>query len=252
MFRRVALITFANVLVINQILLTNKQMICRHLTFTFHFYFSGILSEFLKRTTPPGCFPPANSSSRWCGIWWAAPPPTPWWSCCWRPPTGAAAGHFHLHISQGPACPDGVERTSTNHRWYHTPTPLTGCIKMLQPCRNSSLEFILISGSRFAILTPSFAFLLCGLEKNWVNFIWKWENIGTTITPLCFSKMCFHNGECALFFSTSLTWFSPRLKRFLPVSPAYLLVTATSPQTMQKLPSSPSLNDRPKCTAMEK
>ena len=57
MFRRVALITFANVLVINQILLTNKQMICRHLTFTFHFYFSGILSEFLKRTTPPGCFP---------------------------------------------------------------------------------------------------------------------------------------------------------------------------------------------------
>ena len=87
MFRRVALITFANVLVINQILLTNKQMICRHLTFTFHFYFSGILSEFLKRTTPPGCFPPANSSSRWCGIWWAAPPPTPWWSCCWRPPT---------------------------------------------------------------------------------------------------------------------------------------------------------------------
>ena len=35
MFRRVALITFANILVRNQILLKNKQMICRHLTFTF-------------------------------------------------------------------------------------------------------------------------------------------------------------------------------------------------------------------------
>ena len=35
MFWRVALITFANVLVKNQILLKNKQMICRHLTFTF-------------------------------------------------------------------------------------------------------------------------------------------------------------------------------------------------------------------------
>ena len=39
MFRLVALITFAILLVRNQILLINKQMIYRHLTFTFHFHF---------------------------------------------------------------------------------------------------------------------------------------------------------------------------------------------------------------------
>ena len=37
MFRRVALITFANVLVKNQILLKNKQMICRHFFVTLYF-----------------------------------------------------------------------------------------------------------------------------------------------------------------------------------------------------------------------
>ena len=106
---------------------------------------------------------------------------------------------------------------------------------MLQPWRNSSFEFILMSGSRLAILTPSFAFLLCGLEKNWINFIWKWAKIGTTIAPLCFSTICFHNGEFVLFFSTSLIWLAPRLKRFFPVSPAYVLVKPWSPQILQSI-----------------
>ena len=58
MFRRVALITFANLLVKNQILLKNKQMICRHLTFTFHFHFSGTSSqEFFKKNHPSGVLP---------------------------------------------------------------------------------------------------------------------------------------------------------------------------------------------------
>ena len=42
---------------------------------------------------------------------------------------------------------------------------LTGCIMMFVPCLNSSFEFILVFGSRCAILTPSFAFLLWALEK---------------------------------------------------------------------------------------
>ena len=34
------------------------------------------------------------------------------------------------------------------------------------PCLNSSFEFILVSGFRFEILTPSLAFLLCGLTNT--------------------------------------------------------------------------------------
>ena len=48
----------------------------------------------------------------------------------------------------------------------YTPTPLTGCMKMLVPSRNSSLEFIPVSGFRWTILTHSLAFLLCGFSKN--------------------------------------------------------------------------------------
>ena len=46
------------------------------------------------------------------------------------------------------------------------PTPLTGRIMILVPCLNSLHEFILLSGSRLAILTPSFAFLLWADLKN--------------------------------------------------------------------------------------
>ena len=92
---------------------------------------------------------------------------------------------------------------------------------MLVPCLNSSLEFILVSGLRFAILTPSFAFLLWALEKIPVSSILKCSNISTSILPPCFSLMCFQRGLSAAFFWTSATYSSPLLKRFLPDSPAY-------------------------------
>ena len=135
MFRLVALISFAILLVRNKILLMNKQMICRHLTFTFKEHPHRVF----KKDRPSGV--PSS-------------------------PKLLLSLHLHLRISQGPTCPDGVERTSTNIFLFHTPTPLKGCMKMLNPWRNSYFEFILMSGSRFAILTPTFAFLLCGLEKN--------------------------------------------------------------------------------------
>ena len=74
-----------------------------------------------------------------------------------------------------------------------------------------------------------------GPTQNWINFIWKWAKIGTTIAPLCFSTICFHNGEFVLFFSTSVIWLAPRLKRFFPVSPAYVLVKPCSPQILQSI-----------------
>ena len=48
----------------------------------------------------------------------------------------------------------------TRHSRLYSPTPLTGLIVMLVPCLNSSREFILVSGFRFEIRTPSLAFLL--------------------------------------------------------------------------------------------
>ena len=78
MFRLVALITFAILLVRNQILLINKQMICRHLTFTFHFHFphrvfkkehpSGVLpsSKLLLCTAPPPPYLSGPHLPRWC------------------------------------------------------------------------------------------------------------------------------------------------------------------------------------------
>ena len=78
MFRLVALITFAILLVRNQILLINKQMIYRHLTFTFHFHFphrvfkkehpSGVLPsrKLLLRTAPPPPYLSGPHLPRWC------------------------------------------------------------------------------------------------------------------------------------------------------------------------------------------
>ena len=57
MFRRVALITFASILVRNQILLKNKQMIFRHLTFTFHFHFPEHPLRVFKKNHPSGVLP---------------------------------------------------------------------------------------------------------------------------------------------------------------------------------------------------
>ena len=83
---------------------------------------------------------------------------------------------------------------------HHTPTPLVALIDMFVPWRNSSLEFILVSGFRCEILTPSFAFLLCGLKKIPVWVILKCSKIWNSILPWCLSWMCFHNGFSAAFF----------------------------------------------------
>ena len=71
----------------------------------------------------------------------------------------------------------------------HTPTPLIALIVILVPWRNSSLEFILVSGSRWEILTPSLAFLLCGLKKTPVWIISKCSNKSISILPSCFSMI---------------------------------------------------------------
>ena len=60
---------------------------------------------------------------------------------------------FHSRNAAAPSLPLFTLRLLSHTRHHHhtcnhTPTPLTGCIKMLQPCRNSSLEFIRMSGSR--------------------------------------------------------------------------------------------------------
>ena len=78
-----------------------------------------------------------------------------------------------------------VTHTSTSQ----TPTPLIALIIMLVPWRNSSLEFILVSGSRWEILTPSLAFLLCGLKKTPVWIISKCSNKSISILPSCFSMI---------------------------------------------------------------
>ena len=78
MFWRVALITFANVLVKNQILLKNKQMIFRHLTFTFHFHFPEHPLRVFKKNHPSGVL-----LSRKLLL-------------------SSSTPHLHLRISQGP------------------------------------------------------------------------------------------------------------------------------------------------------
>ena len=88
---------------------------------------------------------------------------------------------------------------------YISPTPLTTLRQILVPCLNSSFEFSLVAGSRWAILTPSWAFLLWGCLKYCTGFIVKCKNIGMSIFPPCFSIMCFHRGLSEIFFATSRT-----------------------------------------------
>ena len=103
----------------------------------------------------------------------------------------------------------------------YSPTPLTGLIMIFVPCLNSSLEFILVSGFRWEILTPSLAFLLCGLTNIPVLFMLKCSKIVISILPPCFSLICFHKGLSAAFLSASATCSSPLQNRFFPDSPAY-------------------------------
>ena len=86
---------------------------------------------------------------------------------------------------------------------FYSPSPLTGLIVMFVPCLNSSLEFILVTGLRFEILTPSFAFLLCGLKNTPVIAILKCSKVVISILPPCLSRMCFHKGLSAVFLWTS-------------------------------------------------
>ena len=103
----------------------------------------------------------------------------------------------------------------------HTPTPLIALIIMLVPWRNSSPEFILVSGSRWEILTPSLAFLLCGLKKTPVWTISKWSNVSISIVPSCFSMMCFQSGFSFVLFSQSVRCSPPLKYKIRPVSPAH-------------------------------
>ena len=64
-----------------------------------------------------------------------------------------------------------------------TPNPRTALIMILVPCRNSSLEFILVSGFKFEIRTPSSAFLLCGFRNIPFKLISKCSNGVTSILP---------------------------------------------------------------------
>ena len=64
-----------------------------------------------------------------------------------------------------------------------TPNPLTALITILVPCRNSSLEFILVSGFKFEIRTPSSAFPLCGFRNVPFKLISECSNGVTSILP---------------------------------------------------------------------
>ena len=116
---------------------TSRQQLLRR------FYSLKTFCFVFKKVTPSG----VNLS---CGTVVASAPPTPP-----LPPSRAATSASALLLP------------------HITPTPLTGCIMMLVPCRNSSREFILVVGSKCAILTPSLAFLLWGFSKNWVGSILK-------------------------------------------------------------------------------
>ena len=155
-------------------------------------------------------------------ITWCHQPLPPPVACCWPPP-------------------------------LYSPTPLTGLIAMFVPCLNSSFEFILVSGFRCEIRTPSLAFLLCGLKNTPVLFMLKCSKIGISILPPCFSLMCFHSGLSAAFLSASATCSSPLEKRFFPDSPAYfeqtfcahkLQVISYPTPVLLQTPSSPVLHGK--------
>ena len=132
-----------------------------------------------------------------------------------------------------------------------TPTPLTGLIVMLVPCLNSSLEFILVSGFRFEILTPSFAFLLCGLKNTPVFAMLKCSKVVISILPPCLSIICFHNGLSAALLWTSAIWSSPLQKQFFPVSPAYSALTVSSHRLQVILYPTPVLLQIPSCPVLQ-
>ena len=137
-----------------------------------------------------------------------------------------------------PACPP-----------LYSPTPLTGLIVMLVPCLNSSFEFILVSGFRCEIRTPSLAFLLCGLTNTPVLVMLKCSKIVISILPPCFSKMCFQSGLSAAFLLASATCSSPLQNMFFPDSPAYLLTI--SAQRLQEISyPTPVLLHTPSCPVL--
>ena len=102
-------------------------------------------SAMLSQKTPPiaafSVFDPLPSSGfRW---WWRS------WAT-WSKDTSD-----HLDKEDCTRSSSGAPQIAP-----HKPTPRTGTKKRFVPCINSSLLFILVSGSRWAILTPSSAFLL--------------------------------------------------------------------------------------------
>ena len=85
-------------LVRNQILLKNKQIICRHLAFTFpehplRVFFLPSSTKVLNASIPPGSSSPVNATQDGRGAsnlvrWNVMSCPSPWrWSCCCWPPT---------------------------------------------------------------------------------------------------------------------------------------------------------------------
>ena len=134
---------------------------------------------------------------------------------------------------------------------FYSPSPLTGLIVMFVPCLNSSLEFILVTGLRFEILTPSFAFLLCGLKNTPVIAILKCSKVVISILPPCLSRMCFHKGLSAVFLWTSAMWSSPLEKQFFPVSPAYSLLTVSSHRLQVILYPTPVFLQIPSCPVLQ-
>ena len=56
------------------------------------------------------------------------------------------------------------------------------------------MEFILVFGSKWEILTPSLGFLLWGFAKTEVDFTEKWENIGTPFDV--YTKPTFFETPC--------------------------------------------------------
>ena len=89
-------------------------------------------------------------------------------------PGWPASGGLHFAASSTPTRSDADAQT---------PNPLTALIMILVPCRNSSLEFILVSGFKCEIRTPSSAFLLCGFRNVPFKLISKCSNGVTSILP---------------------------------------------------------------------
>ena len=118
-------------------------------------------------------------------------------------------------------------------------------------CLNSSFEFILVSGFRFEIRTPSLAFLLCGLTNTPVLTMLKCSKIGIAICPPCFSKMCFHKGLSAAFLFASAACSSPLQNKFFPDSPAYSGATVCAQILQMIWYPTPVLLHTPSCPVLQ-